>query len=85
MSDAPLRVTRQMFIEEYIRQICKHYPKGDYADPAVLGDLLARVVKSLDARSGEAQWNNYSLPTQDACRALGVECSLNALRALPKE
>lgn len=85
MSDAPRRVTRQMFLEEYIRQICKHYPKGYYADPVVLGELLARVVESLDARSGDALWNSHSAATQEACRALGLGCSLAALRALPKE
>ena len=80
------QVTRQMFIEEYIRQLLIHYPDGRYKDVVALGDLLARVVRALGAGGNDAMsWNYRSAASLAACVALGLECSLDVLCKLPKE
>lgn len=84
------KVTRQMFIEEYTRQLIKF--SGEFRDPMTLGRELAYVAQVLDGKikPADATWWIWTHPGREACRVLGLNwrsenLTADVIRALPKE
>lgn len=79
------RVTRQMFIEEYTRQLLIFYPRL-CTDMDWLGIVLVHVANILDGKIEAYGWYGRDRPIiEKACRVLGIPNKLDMLRKLPKE
>lgn len=76
------KVTRQMFLEEYARQLVAH--SSVFRNITTLGEVLAHTVVALDSNYTSA-WPDHNKPAREACRVLGIAADLEALRKLPKE
>ena len=78
------KVTRQMFIEEYTRQLLKFDP-DIRTDMNRLGRVLAYATEILDGKVDSHMWYYWEQPVARACSVLGIYNKINILRKLLKE
>lgn len=90
MSDAPQRVTRKMFLEEYTRQLIRY--SSVFSDVYILGKRLALMDKILNDTSTDpsdpkySDWIARTEPARKTCESLGIRSpTIRKLRRLPKE
>lgn len=78
------KVTRQMFIEEYTRQLLKLDP-DIRTDMNRLGRVLAYAIEILDGKADSYRWYYWEEPIARACYVLGISSRIKILRKLLKE